>query len=133
MVRRTDQTGLIKPDWNPESGTIGLIWQILYPIILITFGYVFVQAIRKKLPWQIAIPFAINLVANMLFTPIQFGLRNLPLAAADILIVLVTIPVMMLVVWKDHRWIAIAQVPYFIWAPEQQTSFLTTTINLVCG
>ena len=80
--------GLIKPGWTPEPSTIGLIWQILYPIILLTFGYVFVQAIRKKLPWQVAIPFAINFVANLLFTPIQFGLRNLPLAAADILIVL---------------------------------------------
>ncbi len=51
----------------------------------------------------------------MLFTPIQFGLRNLPLAAADILIVLITIPVMMRLVWKHHRWVAIAQVPYLIW------------------
>ena len=116
--------GLIKPSWTPEPSTIGLIWQILYPIILVTFGFVFVQAIRKKLRWQVAVPFAINLVANVLFTPIQFGLRNLPLAAADILIVLVTIPVMMFVVWKHHRWVAVAQVPYLVWVS------LATTLQL---
>ena len=82
---------LEKPRWTPEPSTIGLIWQILYPIILVTFGFVFVQAIRKKLPWKVALPFGINLVANLIFTPIQFGLRNLPLAAVDILVVWATI------------------------------------------
>lgn len=106
---------LAKPSWTPAPATIGLIWSILYPIILVTFGYVFVQAIRGKLPWRVALPFAINLVANLIFSPLQFQLRNLPLAAADILIVLGTIPWMMLAVWQHHRWVAFAQVPYLIW------------------
>ena len=78
---------LIKPEWTPEPSTIGLMWQIIYPIIFVTFVFVFVQAIRKKVPWMVALPFAINLVANLMFTPIQFGLRSLPLAALDIVIV----------------------------------------------
>lgn len=82
---------LSKPSWTPALSTIGLIWQILYPIILVNFGFVFVQAIRKKAPWLVALPFAINLVANLIFTPIQFGMRNLPLASVDILIVWGTI------------------------------------------
>jgi len=67
---------LAKPGWTPGPSTIGLIWQILYPIILVSFGFVFVQAFRKKVPWLVALPFAINLVANMIFTPIQFGLKS---------------------------------------------------------
>lgn len=106
---------LTKPSWTPEPSTIGLIWQILYPIILITFVFVFVQAIRKKVSWKVALPFGINLVANLIFTPIQFGLRNLPLAALDILIVWGTIIWMMVAVWKHYKWIAVAQVPYFVW------------------
>lgn len=106
---------LAKPSWTPEPSTIGLIWQILYPIILLTFGFVFVQAIRNKLPWQVALPFGINIVANLIFTPIQFGLRNLPLAALDILIVWATIIWMMVAVWNHYRWVALAQVPYFVW------------------
>ncbi len=108
-------SSLEKPAWTPEPSTIGLVWQWLYPIILITFGFVFVQAIRKKIPWIVALPFAINLLANLIFTPIQFGLRNLPLAAIDILIVWASIAWMVVAIWKYYRWIALAQVPYFVW------------------
>jgi benzodiazapine receptor len=106
---------LAKPSWTPAPATIGLIWNILYPVICLTFGFVFVQAFRSKLPWIVALPFAINLVANLIFTPIQFGLRNLPLASADILVVFATIIWMMIAVWPHYRWIALAQVPYLAW------------------
>jgi benzodiazapine receptor len=39
----------------------------------------------------VAVPFAINLVANRLFMPIFSGLRSVPLAAVDIVIVWATI------------------------------------------
>lgn len=106
---------LEKPSCTPEPATIGAIWSILYPAIVVTFGYVFVQSLRGRIPWTVALPFAVNLVANLLFTPIQFRLRNLPLAAADILVVLATIPWMMAAVWRYHPWVALAQVPYLVW------------------
>ena len=115
MDWRTWYDSLQKPSWTPEPATIGLIWQILYPIIFVTFGFVFVQAFRKRIPWKVALPFAINFAANVIFSPIQFGLRNMELAAVDILIVWATIPWMMLAVWPHYRWIAIAQLPYFVW------------------
>ena len=106
---------LVKPAWTPEPGTIGLVWQILYPIILVSFGYVFVQAVRGRLPWVVALPFMVNLVANLAFTPIQFGLRNLDLAALDIVVVWLTIPWMIVAIWNHHGWVAVAQIPYFVW------------------
>ncbi len=106
---------LAKPSWTPAPSTISLIWMILYPIILVSFGFVFVQAFRGKVPWRIAVPFAVNLVANLLFMPIFSGLRNVPLAAVDIVIVWATIIWMLLSVWPVYRWVAVAQVPYFVW------------------
>ena len=106
---------LAKPSWTPAPSTIGLIWQILYPIILISFLFVFVQAARKRVGWRVALPFAINLVANLAFTPIQFGLRSLPVASADILVVWGTSLWMIAAVWTHYRWVAVAQVPYLIW------------------
>jgi translocator protein len=106
---------LLKPSWTPEPATISLIWQILYPIIIFTFGFVFLQAFCRKIPPRVALPFAINLVANLLFTPLQFGLRNLPLAALDIVIVWATIIWMMIAIWPHSRWVAVAQIPYFVW------------------
>jgi translocator protein len=107
--------GLTKPSWTPAPSTIGLIWNILYPIIALSFGFVFVQAIRRKIGWKVALPFAINIVANLAFTPIEFGLRSLTLASLDILVVWSTIIWMVRAVWPHYRWVAVAQLPYFVW------------------
>ena len=88
---------------------------ILYPIILVSFGFVFVQAIRSKVPRMVAVPFAVNLVANLLFMPIFAGLRNVPLAAVDIVIVWVMIIWCVVAVWPHYRWVVVAQGPYFVW------------------
>ena len=89
---------LWKASWGPAPATIGLIWQILYPIILVSFGCVFVQAFRGRVSWWVAAPFAINLVANLAFMPILSGMRNLPLASLDILVVRATIIGTMIIV-----------------------------------
>lgn len=106
---------LAKPSWTPAPSTIGLIWQILYPIILLTFGFVFVQAFRGKVSWVIALPFGINLAANLMFMPILAGLRSLPLASVDILIVWGTIIWMAVAIWPLYKWVSVAQLPYFVW------------------
>lgn len=105
-----------------------MIWQILYPIIIVSFGFVFIQAIRRKVPWQVATPFAVNLLSNLIFTPIQFGMRNLPLASLDILIVWGSIVWMIVAVWRHYRWVAIAQIPYFIWVSIATVLQLSITI-----
>ena len=48
---------LWKPSWTPVPATIGLIWQILYPIIIVSFGFVFVKAFRRRVPLLVALPF----------------------------------------------------------------------------
>lgn len=121
--------GLLKPSWTPEPATIGLIWQILYVIIIVTFAFVFIQTLRKKVPWKAALPFAINLVANIAFTPIQFGLRSLLLAAVDILIVWGTIIWMIIIIWKYYRWVAVAQLPYLTWVSIATVLQLTISWN----
>lgn len=104
-----------KPSWTPATSTIILIWMILYPIILISFGFVFIQAFRRSASWKVAFPFAVNLVANLLFMPIFAGRRSVPLAAADIVIVWATIIWCVVVVWPHHKWVAVVQGPYFVW------------------
>ena len=106
---------LEKPAWTPAPSTIGLIWTILYPIIAVSFGFVFVQTFRRKVSWRVALPFAVNLAANLLFMPIFAGLRNVPLATADIAIVWVTILWCVVAVWPAYKWVGLAQAPYFVW------------------
>jgi translocator protein len=106
---------LAKPSWTPAPATITLIWTLLYPVILISFGFVFVQAVRRKVSWSVTLPFGVNLVANVMFMPIFAGLRSVPLACVDIVIVWATIIWCVVAVWPHYRWVAVAQSPYFVW------------------
>jgi benzodiazapine receptor len=119
---------LAKPAWTPAPSTISLIWMILYPVILVSFGFVFVQAFRGRIPRRVALPFAINLVANLLFMPIFSGLRNVPLAAVDIVIVWITIVCCMAESWPFYRWVAVAQLPYFVWVSLATVIQLSITV-----
>jgi tryptophan-rich sensory protein len=119
---------LAKPSWTPAPSTISLIWMILYPIILVSFGFVFVQAFRGKVGWKVAVPFAINLVANLLFMPIFSELRSVPLACIDILIVWATLLWCVVVVWPVNKWVGAAQVPYFVWVSIATVIQLSITV-----
>ena len=123
---------LQKPGWTPEPAMIGFIWQILYPLIFFSCSFVFLKAYRKKLPWRVALPFALNILANLAFTLIQFGLRNLLFASFDISFVLVTIVWGMIVIWRYHRWVAVLQVPYLIWvATATVLQVMITWLNVI--
>jgi translocator protein len=105
----------VQPWFAPPAWIFGPVWSVLYLGIVITFGYTWWQVWRGKWPRQVAVPFVINIVANLLFTPVQFGLGNMPLALLVMLVVLGTIPWMMWAVWPHSRLIAYAQVPYLAW------------------
>jgi translocator protein len=107
---------LTKPSWTPAPSTIGLIWTVIYPLIAIAAIATVFKVVRGELPRIVLLPLGINLAANIAFTPIQFGLRNLPLATADILLVLVTIVWWAVLVWKPgSSWIALVLAPYLVW------------------
>lgn len=106
---------LIKPSWSPPAWIFGPVWTVLYVIIAISFGKVFWLAWKKKIGFWVALPFILNLIFNLSFTPLQFGLRNNFLAAVDILLVLGTLVWAMAAIYPYARWIAYAQVPYLLW------------------
>jgi len=106
---------LIKPFWSPPSWLFGPVWTVLYIIIAVSFGTVFYGVIKGKLEWLIALPFILNLVFNLAFTPLQFGLKNNLLAAIDILLVLATLVWAMIAIFPHARWIVYANIPYLLW------------------
>jgi len=120
-------TNWMQPSWAPPSWVFGPVWSVLYVIIAVSFGYVFYKVFQGEMPWLVALPFVINLIANAAFTPVQFGLQNLWLAAVVILVVLVTIPWMMYVVWPYAPWVAYAQIPYLAWVSFATVLQLTIT------
>lgn len=111
----TQYAEFIKPDWAPPAWLFGPVWSVLYLIIAISFGYVFYKWVKGKLPFSVVLPFGLNLIFNVIFTPIQFGLQNNLLAAIDIILVLGTLVWLMVAIWKKYRWVALANIPYLAW------------------
>ncbi|PIT88274.1 MAG: tryptophan-rich sensory protein [Candidatus Magasanikbacteria bacterium CG10_big_fil_rev_8_21_14_0_10_36_32] len=106
---------LIKPFWSPPSWLFGPVWTVLYILIAISFGKVLLMAFQKQISWMVALPFILNIIFNLSFTPLQFGLQNNYLAAIDILLVLGTLVWAMAAIYSHARWITYAQIPYFLW------------------
>lgn len=63
---------LIKPTWAPPSWLFGPAWTMLYVLIAVSFGKVFMLAWEKKIPFVVVLPFILNLFFNFIFTYIQF-------------------------------------------------------------
>ena len=120
---------LIRPDFAPPAELFGPVWGVLYVIIAISFGYLAVQIIKKRIPMYVGVPFALNLAFNLLFTPVTFGLQNLFLGSVIVLATLGTIVWMMVRVWPHSRIVAYAQVPYLAWV--SFASVLQVTIKIL--
>ena len=118
---------LIKPSWAPPSWLFGPVWMVLYAIIAVSFGTVFYKTLTGKLPWIIALPFALNLIFNFAFTTLQFGLKNNLLAAIDIVLVLATLVWVLIVIYPEIKWIAYANIPYLLWVSYATILQLTIT------
>ncbi len=121
---------LIKPTWAPPSFLFGPVWTMLYAIIAVSFGTIFYKVFTGKLPWMVALPFALNLIFNFAFTPIQFGLKNNLLASIDILLVLITLGWALYSIWYAYpelRWVAYVNIPYFLWVTFATCLQLTIT------
>jgi translocator protein len=118
---------LIKPSWAPPSWLFGPVWTGLYLVITLSFGTVFYKTITGKLPWIVALPFILNLILNLAFTPLQFGLKNNLLASVDISLVLITLVWAIITIFPHIRWVALANIPYLIWVSFATVLQLTIT------
>mgnify|MGYP002620762252 CR=1 FL=1 len=118
---------LIKPAFAPPAWVFGPVWTVLYTIIAVSFTYVFWQAFKGQLPWLVALPFALNLLFNFAFTPLQFGLQSNLLAAIDILLVLATMVWAGYVVYPYAAWVVYVNIPYFLWVSFATVLQLTIT------
>ena len=118
---------LKKPSWAPPSWLFGPVWTLLYILIALSFGKVFILTFQRTIPAIVALPFIFNLIFNFIFTPIQFGLKNNFLAAVDILLVLFTLIWAMTSIYPYFSWIYYLQIPYLIWVSFATVLQLTVT------
>jgi len=111
-----------KPFFAPPEWVFGLAWGLIYPLIAIAFvTFLFLWYRGRRASGAAAIPtylltlFLINLVANLLFTPIQLVLMNTPLATLDILVVLGTLAFFEYKIYAYSKLVFALLLPYLFW------------------
>lgn len=125
----TDYQEYKKPTWAPPAWVFGPVWALLYLFIAISFGYVGYEYFANRLPLIVVVAFALNLIFNFAFTPIQFKLRNLGLATIDILLVLITLGWALFTIYPFLPWVTYINIPYLLWVTF--ATFLQITITFM--
>ena len=106
---------LIKPTWAPPSFLFGPVWTVLYIIIFVSYGYVLNLYFTKRIPFIVLLPFILNILFNLIFSPIQFSLQNNFLASVDILLVLITLVWALYSIYPYLPWVSYVNIPYLLW------------------
>lgn len=105
----------IKPEWAPPAYLFGPVWSILYLIIIISFSFVFYKIASGEIPKIVALPFILNIIFNLIFSYLQFGLKSNILATIDIFLVLATLIWALVAIYPYIPWVSYINIPYFLW------------------
>lgn len=103
-----------KPSFTPPSWLFGPVWTILYIMIAFSLYFVWIKANAKQKK-KITLIFGANLLLNMIWSWLFFGLQNPILAFFDILLILSTIVAMIIVTREINIKSTWFLLPYLMW------------------
>jgi tryptophan-rich sensory protein len=110
---------LRQPPGTPPNWVFGVVWPILYFMIAIS-GLLCYQSHRSTPPYRVyrivaCICFCLQLVLNLIWSPIFFRLQAPRVALGVILLLWCTIAATIASFWVLHRFSALLLVPYLVW------------------
>lgn len=107
---------LNQPSFNPPSWIFGPVWTTLYLLMGIALYLVWEKGIKDAKAKQAVVLFGIQLVLNSLWSIIFFGLHNIPLALAEIVVLLAFIVATVVKFYRIRRLAAYLLLPYLAWS-----------------
>lgn len=105
---------LEKPAFQPPSYVFGIVWPILYALMALALVIV-IQARGSQLRGLAIGLFVAQLIANLLWSPIFFGMHQVSFAFWWILLVLGLAVATTAVFWRIRKTAAWLMVPYLVW------------------
>jgi len=103
--------GLSKPAFNPPSWIFGPVWTILYLMMGISLYLIWIKKFDKK-----ALTFiGIQLILNLLWSLIFFGMKMPGLAFIEIVLLLIAILFTMIYFYRINKVSTYLLIPYILW------------------
>lgn len=107
---KSDWYKCISPKITPPSIVFPIVWTILYILLIIAFGRALI--INNN---TLVLLFVINLLFNVIWCYVYFGLKN-PLAAIPpLLVILITASYIAILSYTIDKTIMYLIIPYIIW------------------
>ena len=104
----------IKPTITPPNFVFPIAWNILFFLIALSLYFSWTNA-KKKQKMKIAFAFGINLLLNVLWSVLFFGLKKTNLAFFELILLWISILFMIFTTWKVNKQSAWLLVPYAFW------------------
>jgi benzodiazapine receptor len=101
---------LVKPPGTPPPWVFGPVWSVLYLMMGVALG----RLIHRR-AWQVVVVFGIQLVLNLAWTPVFFGMQESGLALAIIGAMWFGVLSTILLALKVDRVSAWLLIPYLAW------------------
>lgn len=114
---------LKKPPWTPPNWAFPVVWTILYILMGVSSWLIWLRGGFEKQSIPLSM-YLFQLLLNLMWTPIFFGLHRVGLALVEIILLWLAIVETMYLFWHVNPIAAYLFVPYVIWVS------LASTINL---
>ena len=106
--------GLKKPSWRPPDWLFGPAWTVLYLMIAIAGWLIWRDFGFGDASGAFTLYF-LQLLLNMLWSPLFFGLKRPDIAMAELVFLWVSIAMTIAAFWSLSETAALLLVPYFAW------------------
>lgn len=104
---------LVKPTWTPSGSIIGAVWTVLFALMAVAGLLVWVD--NKVSRGKPLLLFMAQLVLNVIWSALFFGLRSPGLAAIEIVILWIAILATVAAFAKVSKAASALMVPYLVW------------------
>ncbi|MFH1801248.1 MAG: TspO/MBR family protein [archaeon] len=112
---KTDWYESIKPSITPPDYVFPIVWNILFFMIALSLYLAWTNSKNKKIKKKVAVIFGINLLLNLFWSVLFFGLRSPEFAFYELILLWASIFVMISINYKINKTSAYLLIPYLFW------------------
>ncbi|MFA6919217.1 MAG: TspO/MBR family protein [Patescibacteria group bacterium] len=106
---------LTKPSFNPPNWIFAPVWTTLFILMGISLFLIWNSQKKDKNRKVFFVVFIINLILNVLWSLIFFGLHMTGLAFLEVILLALSIIILMVLSWKISKTAAFLLAPYLLW------------------